>query len=65
MLSPNIYRNTSEALESFDYISNNGLGHNRFLYVFALKWVILSVVVLMGLYNCLCPIILTAALFLI
>ncbi|KAL4576644.1 hypothetical protein LXL04_012741 [Taraxacum kok-saghyz] len=24
MLSPNIYRNTSEALESFDYIANNG-----------------------------------------
>ncbi|KAL4575354.1 hypothetical protein LXL04_022196 [Taraxacum kok-saghyz] len=24
MLSPNIYRNTSEALESFDYITNNG-----------------------------------------
>ncbi|KAI7742827.1 hypothetical protein M8C21_005667 [Ambrosia artemisiifolia] len=24
MLSPNIYRNTTEALESFDYIANNG-----------------------------------------
>ena len=24
MLSPNIYRNTSEALESFDYITSNG-----------------------------------------
>lgn len=24
LLSPNIYRNTSEALESFDYIANNG-----------------------------------------
>ncbi|XP_076918778.1 uncharacterized protein LOC143579321 [Bidens hawaiensis] len=24
MLSPNIYRNTAEALESFDYIANNG-----------------------------------------
>ena len=24
VLSPNIYRTTSEALESFDYIANNG-----------------------------------------
>lgn len=33
VLSPNIYRNTSEALESFDYITNNGkvISENVFL----------------------------------
>lgn len=40
VLSPNIYRNTSEALESFEYITSNG----KLVLAFAIEIIFLPLV---------------------
>jgi hypothetical protein len=37
VLSPNIYRTTSEALESFDYIANNGKSAQLFPFNYVIQ----------------------------